>query len=128
KFMAANAEARSLSMSILKLFALLIPIIVLVASFAGVTILTVGGRFVINGTMTLGAFAAFNSYLSLLIFPIILIGFMSNVIAQSTASYQRIHEVLEMPDMPDTGTIIENLQGNISMQDVSVTYGQKPVL
>jgi len=128
KFMAANAEARSLSMSILKLFALLIPIIVLVASFAGVSILTVGGRFVINGTMTLGAFAAFNSYLSLLIFPIILIGFMSNVIAQSTASYQRIHEVLEMPDMPDTGTIIENLQGNISMQDVSVTYGQKPVL
>jgi ATP-binding cassette subfamily B protein len=128
KFMAANKEARSLSMSILKLFALLIPIIVLVASFAGVTILTVGGRFVINGTMTLGSFAAFNSYLSLLIFPIILIGFMSNVIAQSTASYQRIHEVLEMPDMPDTGTIRENLQGNISMQDVSVTYGQKPVL
>ena len=128
KFMAANREARNLSMSILKLFALLIPIIVLVASFAGVTILTVGGRFVINGTMTLGSFAAFNSYLSLLIFPIILIGFMSNVIAQSTASYQRIHEVLVMPDSPDTGTITENLQGDISMQDVSVTYGQKPVL
>jgi ATP-binding cassette subfamily B protein len=53
---------------------------------------------------------------------------MSNVIAQSTASYQRIHEVLVMPDSPDTGTITENLQGDISMQDVSVTYGQKPVL
>ena len=46
--------------------------------------------------MTLGDFAAFNSYLSLLIFPIIVIGFMSNVIAQATASYQRIHSCAYM--------------------------------
>ena len=37
--------------------------------------------------MTLGEFAAFNSYISILIFPIITIGFMSNVIARSSASF-----------------------------------------
>ncbi len=61
--------------------------------------------------MTLGDFAAFNSYLSLLIFPIIMIGFMSNVIAQSSASYQRISVVLDLPDSTDQGTINEPLQG-----------------
>jgi len=42
-----------------------------------------GGHFVIAGSMTLGNFTAFNSYLALLIFPILVIGFMSNVIAQA---------------------------------------------
>jgi ATP-binding cassette subfamily B protein len=78
--------------------------------------------------MTIGDFAAFNSYLSLLIFPIILIGFMSNVIAQSSASYQRLHMVLDLPDTGDQGTVREPLMGNVALHDVSVLYGQKPVL
>lgn len=128
KFLAANEQAKNLGMSVLRLFAWLIPIIVLTASFAGITILTLGGHFVIMNTMTLGDFAAFNSYLALLIFPIIMIGFMSNVIAQSSASYTRIKLVLDTPDSIDKGTIKKPLQGNISVEDVSVIYGQKPVL
>jgi ATP-binding cassette subfamily B protein len=128
KFLAANDQAKSLGLSILRLFAWLIPIIVLTANFAGITILTLGGHFVIINTMTIGDFAAFNSYLSLLIFPIILIGFMSNVIAQSSASYQRLHMVLDLPDTGDQGTVKEPLKGNVALHDVSVLYGQKPVL
>jgi ATP-binding cassette subfamily B protein len=128
KFLSANTDAKNLGLSILRLFAWLIPIIVLTASLAGISILTIGGRFVINGTMTLGDFAAFNAYLSLLIFPIILIGFMSNVIAQATASYQRLHAVLDLPVSQDSGTVKDDLQGNIELRDVSVVYGQKPVL
>ncbi len=128
KFLQANDQAKSLGLSILRLFAWLIPIIVLTANFAGITILALGGHFVINNTMTVGDFAAFNSYLSLLIFPIILIGFMSNVIAQSSASYQRLRLVLDLPDSTDQGTIKEPLTGNVALQDVSVVYGQKPVL
>ncbi|HEV3223748.1 MAG TPA: ABC transporter ATP-binding protein [Puia sp.] len=128
KFLSANDQAKNLGLSILRLFAWLIPIIVLTANFAGITILALGGHFVIINTMTVGDFAAFNSYLSLLIFPIILIGFMSNVIAQSSASYQRLKVVLDLPDTTDNGTIKETLKGNIALHDVSVVYGQKPVL
>jgi ATP-binding cassette, subfamily B, bacterial len=128
KFLAANEQAKNLGLSILRLFAWLIPIIVLTASFAGIAILTLGGRFVINRTMTLGDFAAFNAYLSLLIFPIIMIGFMSNVIAQASASYQRLYAVLEMPELRDTGTINNPLEGDVELRNVSVLYGQKPVL
>jgi ATP-binding cassette, subfamily B, bacterial len=128
KFLSANEQAKNLGLSILRLFAWLIPIIVLTASFANISILTIGGRFVINGTMTLGDFAAFNAYLSLLIFPIILIGFMSNVIAQASASYQRLYAVLEMPPLQDNGTITAALTGDVALNNVSVIYGQKPVL
>jgi ATP-binding cassette subfamily B protein len=128
KFLSANEQAKNLGLSILRLFAWLIPVIVLTASLASTSILTIGGKFVIGGTMTLGDFAAFNAYLSLLIFPIIMIGFMSNLIAQSSASYQRLHVVLDMPDAKGGGTITKDLNGDVAMENVSVTYGQKPVL
>jgi ATP-binding cassette subfamily B protein len=128
KFIEANGEARDLGMSILRMFAGLIPVITFVANLAMLTILVLGGHFVINGSMTLGNFAAFNGYLSLLIFPILVIGFMSNVIAQASASYGRIAETLNSPDTEDTGTITTPLSGEIALENVTLTYGEKPAL
>jgi ATP-binding cassette subfamily B protein len=128
KFMEANTEAKDLGISILKLFAVLIPIIMFVANLATVTILAMGGHFVIIGNISLGNFAAFNSYLSMLIFPIIMVGFMSNIIAQATASYNRIDELLQIPEIEETGTVQANLRGNIELKNVSLFYGDKPVL
>src|SRR6185437_2376974 len=82
KFTTANTEARNIGYRIIRLFSGLIPVITFAASLATLAILTLGGHFVIAGQMSLGDFTAFNSYLAILIFPIIIIGFMSNVIAQ----------------------------------------------
>ena len=128
KFLAANTEARDLGLAILRLFAGLIPVIVFVANMAGLSILALGGHFVIQGTMTLGEFAAFNSYLALLIFPILVIGFMSNVIAQATASYQRIENVLHTAEVPEIGSITEVIRGDLDIHEVSLYFGQKPAL
>jgi len=128
KFLEANNEAKNLGISILTLFATLIPIITFVSSLATLSILALGGHFVISGSMTLGNFAAFNSYVAILIFPIIIIGFMSNVIAQATASYQRIELVLNAPDVIEKGTIEKSLSGNIELKNVTVLYNEKPVL
>jgi len=128
KFMDASGEAKNLGLSILRLFATLIPIIVLTSNLARLTVLGLGGHFVILGSMTLGEFAAFNSYIAILIFPIIMIGFMSNVIARASASYQRIHHTLETPDFVDKGTVNKQLDGNINLQNVSVYYGENPAL
>jgi ATP-binding cassette subfamily B protein len=128
KFLAANTEARDISLSILRLFASLIPVIIFSTNIATLTILTMGGRFVINGSMTLGDFAAFNSYLGILIFPVIIIGFMSNVMAQATASYMRISTILQAPDKKDTGTLTADLRGDIAIRNVTIKYGEKAVL
>lgn len=128
KFLEANTKARDFGLSILKLFASLIPVITFTSNMAALTILALGGHFVITGTMSLGEFAAFNSYLAMLIFPILIIGFMSGVIAQATASYERISNVIESPDEAETGTITKDLKGEIELQNVNVLYGQTPVL
>jgi len=64
----------------------------------------------------------------MLIFPIMMIGFMSNIIASATASYGRIKLVLDQPDPVDTGSIHSDIQGNIVMRNIGLTYGDKPVL
>ncbi|MEP6684931.1 MAG: ABC transporter ATP-binding protein [Parafilimonas sp.] len=128
KFLEANSKARDFGLSILKLFAGLVPVITFTSNIAALTILALGGHFVINGSMSLGNFAAFNSYLSMLIFPILIIGFMSNVIAQATASYQRISNIIESPELPETGTLTNELKGKIELQNVNVLYAQVPVL
>ena len=128
KFMDANAEAKNLGLSILRLFAVLIPVIVLTSNLARFAVLALGGHFVIDSSMTLGEFAAFNSYISILIFPILIIGFMSNVIARASASYQRIYNILESPDFVDKGTVTTALKGNIELKNVSIFYGEKPAL
>lgn len=128
KFLEANSDAKAIGMQILKLFATMIPIITFVANMATVIILILGGHFVIGGTMTLGDFAAFNSYLAILIFPILIIGFMSNVMARATASYQRIAEVLTTQEVEEKGKRVADLKGEIEFKNVSVVYGEKSAL
>jgi ATP-binding cassette subfamily B protein len=128
KFIEANTKAQEIGLSIVRLFATLIPAITFFANMATLTVLVMGGRFVIYGGLSVGNFTAFYSYIALLIFPIIVIGFMSNIIAQATASYGRISAVLLAPDAKDPGTLKEPLRGEIALSDVSLVYGQKPAL
>jgi len=128
KFLEANSKARDFGLSILKLFAGLVPVITFTANISMLTILALGGHYVINDTMTLGEFSAFNSYLIMLIFPILVIGFMSNIIAQATASFQRLNAILNAPDTEEKGTDTTPIKGDIEMKNVSVFYGQKPAL
>ncbi len=128
KFLDANTQAKNVGISILKLFATLMPIVVFVSNLATLIILALGGHYVITDAMSLGDFAAFNSYLVMLIFPIIIIGFISNFMVQASVSYARIHAVLQAPETRDTGTVNTPLKGNMEMRNVSVTYGDRPAL
>jgi ATP-binding cassette subfamily B protein len=128
KFIDASTQAKNIGISILSLFATLIPIVVFVSNIASLTILLLGGHFVINGEMSLGDFAAFSSYLVILIFPIMVMGFIGNFITQASVSYGRIHEILNAPDTRDTGTVTTPLKGEIELQNITVTYGEKAAL
>lgn len=128
KFINASGEARDVGISIVTLFATLIPLITFFANLATLSILVLGGHLVISGNLSLGDFAAFNSYVTILVFPIIVIGFISNMMAQASASYQRIESVLHAKETADTGTIEKKLEGNIELKNVSVFYDDKPAL
>jgi ATP-binding cassette subfamily B protein len=128
KFTEANTDAKNLGLKILNLFAAMIPIITFVANLGTLIILALGGNFVINGSMSIGDFAAFNSYLAIFIFPILIIGFMMNILSQATASYQRIYDILEAPEIADLGTVKQEIRGDIEVKNVTVSYGEKKAL
>ena len=128
KFLDANTQAKNVGISILKLFATLMPVVVFISNLATLVILALGGHYVIAGTMSLGDFAAFNSYLVILIFPIIIIGFISNFMVQASVSYARIYNVLQAPETRDTGTVNSPLKGNMELRNVTVNYGDRPAL
>ena len=128
KFVEKNVESRDLGLAIVRLFSVLIPIVTFVANFAIVIILALGGHYVVLGTLTLGNFAAFNSYVMMLIFPIMMIGFMSNIIASATASYRRIRQVLDAPPPVDNGTVNTDISGDIKLQNITLSFDKKPVL
>lgn len=128
KFFKANTDAKNVGLQILKLFVSMIPVITFVANMAMLAILVMGGHFVISGSMTLGDFTAFNSYVSLLIFPILIIGMMSNVIAQATASYERISEVLDAKEDDQGGSLKKQIKGEVELKEVTIVYADKSVL
>ena len=128
RFTTVNGEARAIGMKILAQFATMMPTITFLANVATMTILTLGGHFVIKGQMTLGQFSAFNAYLVILIFPIFIIGFTSMAIGQAQASYVRIGAVLNAPPPPARGQAAGALSGAVQVRDLTLAYGERRVL
>ena len=128
KFSSANGKAREVGLIIVQHFALLVPIITFFASMATLMVVTLGGYYVIQGRMTLGSFTAFLSYVVILIFPILIIGFMGSMMAQARVSYKRINEVLQVPDEKEEGTLVAPLQRDIEVDHVSARFGERFVL
>ena len=128
KFSITNSKARSVGIGILQLFSILVPTITFISSIGTLIVVSVGGYFVTSGSMSLGSFVAFNSYIAILIFPILILGFISNIVSQASVAYARIYQVLTAPDISNTGTITDHLDGAITVTDVNVVYGEKYAL
>lgn len=128
KFKEANQEARDTGVKIVKLFAIMIPAITLIANLATLVILVLGGYFVIDSSLSLGNFTAFLSYVAILIFPIMILGFIGNIIAQASASYSRINEVLNRKDIIENGKVDKEIKGDIELRNISLRYDEEFIL
>jgi len=96
--------------------------------------LLVGGHEVIGHRITPGQFVAFNTYMILLIWPIIAVGWVVNLFQRGTASVKRIDELLSAkPAIDDSGadTSIPSdaiLRGEIEFRQLNFSYGETQVL
>lgn len=94
-------------------------------------ILWLGGREVIRGEITLGQFVAFNGYLTMLIFPMIALGWVTDLYQRGTASMKRINAVLATePEIRDRGADrqIQALRGEVAFRGLTFAYDGRPVL
>jgi ATP-binding cassette subfamily B protein len=92
-------------------------------------ILLVGGREVINGTLTVGAFTAFYAYLLMLISPMRTLGYMLGAAQRSTASGARIFQILDreprIVSAPGAPALAAG-RGAVSLRDVGLTFEGSP--
>jgi ATP-binding cassette subfamily B protein len=128
KFIEANTKARNIRLSIIRYLSILIPVITFVASLCSMAVLLLGGHFVITDSMSLGDFSAFSSYIGIMIFPIIMIGFMATIIAQSSASYERVSALLSAEAPKKAGTSQVQLTGRVQLHEITLKFGEKKVL
>ena len=100
-----------------------------------------GSREVISGRITVGQFVAFNAYLTMLSWPVIAFGWVTNMIQRGMASWKRMLEVLETaPAIRDATTTnagasvasgfsrTSSIRGEIEFRDLVFSYGETPVL
>jgi ATP-binding cassette subfamily B multidrug efflux pump len=94
----------------------------------------VGGLKVIDGEMTIGTLTAFFTYLSLLIWPMIAFGWVTNMWQQGAASMLRLAKIFDtVPEIRDTDETdygVKDLEGVIEFRNVSFTHknAQQPTL
>lgn len=124
-FSKTNRNNYDKNMRVVKLFALMMPLAMMVTGLSIAIILGYGGYITILGRITLGDFVAFIQYLLMLVWPMMAFGWCITLISQGSASLVRFETLLnEKPDIYDEETVkqIEAIQGKISIKHLDFTY------
>lgn len=132
RFGKVNKAVYDVSQAIVRLGSTVNPLVVLLASAGSVLVLWLGGRLVINGSLTLGQLVAFNTYVLQLVGPMRRLGFLVTGITEAQASGERVFEILdarsEVEDRPDARPL-GHIEGRVAFEDVSFGYlADRPVL
>jgi ATP-binding cassette subfamily B multidrug efflux pump len=150
EFEKANDEYIRRSLKLVRLMGMLWPTLELLLGFAVVLVLWLGGREVLqgqdrvqlvsylgtrttlmlNGSMGVGDFVAFTTYMVQLTWPVIALGWVINIFQRGTASLIRINEILlERPEIQDGADARElQVNGEIEFRGLNFSYDGKAVL
>jgi ATP-binding cassette subfamily B multidrug efflux pump len=145
-----NHEYIRRSLKLVRLMGMLWPTLELLLGFAVVLVLWLGGREVLqgqdrvqlvsylgskttlllNGSMGVGDFVAFTTYMVQLTWPVIALGWVINIFQRGTASLIRINEILlEQPEIQDGADARERqIEGEIEFRGLNFSYDEKTVL
>src|SRR5215472_16754533 len=131
-FEASNKEYIHRSLKLVRLMGMLWPTLETMLGLAIVLVLWLGGREVIRGSITVGNFVTFNTYMVQLTWPVIALGWVINIFQRGTASLGRIHQLMEeRPEITDSPSVVArkySLNGDISFRNLSFRYERTPVL
>ena len=121
------------NMNLARALAFFVPMMAVATNAGLAAVIWFGGRLTILGAITTGEFVAFISYLTLMAWPMMAMGWVLNLMQRGAASMRRIGEVLEeIPDIADPPGVpaLSRIDGSMEFRDVSVIHekGREPVL
>ncbi len=128
RFAALSDEYLARNMRLARLNALFTPSFTLLAGLGAAVVLGVGGGMVLDGRMSVGTFVAFGLYLANLTWPLIALGWVTNLFQRGAASMRRVLDVLDaeptLRDAAAPGTPLPPATGGrrLTLEQVGFTY------
>ncbi len=129
-----NREYIARSLRLVQLMGMLWPTLEFILGISMIITLLAGGHLVVTHRITVGQFVAFNTYMIMLIWPIIAVGWVVNIYQRGTASVKRIDELLKAEPLIDDriadASIAPDtvLRGEIEFRDLNFSYGEVQLL
>ncbi len=124
-FAKTNLKNKDKNMAVVRLRAIFMPVLDLIIGASLLITLLLGGYLAINGTITVGQFIAFNSYIGMLVWPMMAVGECITSISQGMASARRIFRIFcEKPEIVDGENVtdVETLRGEVELKNLTFAY------
>jgi ATP-binding cassette subfamily B multidrug efflux pump len=124
KFEVLNQDYVSQNIRLAKLSALFMPLLQGLISLSFLMVLLAGGYQLLEHRISLGSFVMFNTYMGMLVWPMIAIGWVVNLTQRGKASWERIMELMREQPAVFAGESKESkeLQGEVRFEGVEVKY------
>ena len=123
-FTAESDGMRNASIRLYRVATLIAPGIQLIFSLSYIVGLSYGGHLVLSGDISLGDYVAFNTYLTMMLQPILTLGRVVDRFQRGIASYKRLDGLFSEPEIPAFERITEgyDVQGEIRAENLSFSY------
>jgi ATP-binding cassette subfamily B protein len=133
RFNRANSALLAQQLKVARTFSFLFPVVFLIAQIGQAALLYFSGQQILNGTLDIGGYQKFSLYVAYVFFPLGQLGFIISLLAQASASADRIFEILDAKsEVTDKPSAIElpPIQGRVEFRDVTFRYfgSSAPVL
>ncbi len=121
---------RDKNLGVVRLQALVMPLLDLVVGLSSLMTLVYGGYLAIYGEINVGQFITFNSYVTMLVWPMMAVGECITSVSQGLASLRRLCGIFDAkPDIVDsdrTDSSLTSLHGDIAINHLTFAYPDQP--
>jgi len=118
----------SVNLRLAKTLALFFPLMAILTNISLAIVIWLGGRYTISGNITTGDFVAFITYLNLLTWPMMAMGWVSNLVQRGSASMRRINSILEEVSEikdPAQSRDVSDMDGNVEIKGLWLRYPEQ---
>ncbi len=125
RFDQANADLTATTLSVNRLFALMMPVMMAILNLSSVAVLWFGGRYAAAGSMSIGNLTAFLSYILQILISVMMATMLAILVPRAMASAERIEQVLRtQPTVidPPAPRRPGRRDGSVELEDVSFAY------
>ena len=127
-FVEASDDYKVKSLQLTKVNALFFPLIMSMIGLSTILVIYIGGKQVIEGSITYGNIAEFIIYVNMLTWPVTALGWVTSIMQRAAASQQRINEFLqEKNDIVSEQNLQKEITGNITFENVAFTYPESGI-